>query len=316
MSARGVQLWPNSVQLWPHRVQCGPIASSCGPKLRPHRVQLWPHRVQPSALALSSRRISRIFVTVCTCACSSISITPSSSSSSSRAGRAFGSNRAGDAPGLAVGPSRPATGLPARRAQLARARASSTGGQSSEPPRGLRRAWTAEARVPGLGAGVPGLAASSSTSVLVDDRDVPSRRRRVARSAGSVAVSPAFDRPKLLHGLPPHPSLVLAGGGVLGSSYDGGADGFAAVAVGDRSTLISRTSSSDGLPGDLDTASVEAELVSPHYAPRSAGRYRVVPRGRHREGRRRRWVSYAERYGFSRYGRRVNLRGSDDGTGE
>ena len=65
---------------------CGPNASSCG------------------ALALSSRRISRIFVTVCTCACSSISITPSSSSSSSRAGVTFRANRAGEAPGLAVGP--------------------------------------------------------------------------------------------------------------------------------------------------------------------------------------------------------------------
>ena len=212
---------------------CGPNASSCG------------------ALALSSRRISRIFVTVCTCACSSISITPSSSSSSSRAGVTFSANRAGEAAGLAVGQWRPATGLGEAR----------TAGVVDRAP--VRAVAEMATRVDGGGedsggiAGVPGLAASSSAS---SSSTIEMSRRDVGVSLHSLDLSlypPGVRPPQAFHGLPPQPSLVLAGGGVLGSSYDGGAEGRY-VAVGDLSTLISRTSSSDGLPGDLDTASAEA----------------------------------------------------------
>ena len=106
-------------------------------------------------------------------------------------------------------------------------------------------------------AGVPGLAASSSAS---SSSTIEMSRRDVGVSLHSLDLSlypPGVRPPQAFHGLPPQPSLVLAGGGVFGSSYDGGAEGRY-VAVGDLSTLISRTSSSDGLPGDLDTASAEA----------------------------------------------------------
>ena len=190
-------------------------------------------------------------MTVCTCACSSISITPSSSSSSSRAGVTFSANRAGEAPGLAVGQWRPATGLGEAR----------TAGVVDRAP--VRAVAEMATRVDGGGedsggiAGVPGLAASSSAS---SSSTIEMSRRDVGVSLHSLDLSlypPGVRPPQAFHGLPPQPSLVLAGGGVLGSSYDGGAEGRY-VAVGDLSTLISRTSSSDGLPGDLDTASAEA----------------------------------------------------------
>ena len=107
-------------------------------------------------------------------------------------------------------------------------------------------------------AGVPGLVASSSAS---SSSTIEMSRRDVGVSLHSLDLSlypPGVRPPQAFHGLPPHPSLVLAGGGVLGSSYDEDDDAGRYVAVGDLSTLISRTSSSDGLPGDLDTASAEA----------------------------------------------------------
>jgi hypothetical protein len=67
---------------------------------------------------------------------------------------------------------------------------------------------------------------------------------------------PGVRPPHAFHGLPPHPSLVFTGGGVLGSPRTWGSHGRY-VAVGDLSTLISRTSSSE-VRGTRDASSTEA----------------------------------------------------------